>query len=87
MEANIRIKGLPLDCQRAVMHDFIGETVKPLVKLKRDISCWLSGFAGKKYTITAIDIMTESKEPVFVLKTGYQDYDYQLCYFDEVDFL
>lgn len=83
----IAFKELPFDCQRAVMQDFIGEIAIPLKKLKRRSSWWRHGFAGKKYSIKAIDIMDETREPVFVLKTGESEIDYHLCNFDEIETL
>jgi hypothetical protein len=74
---------LPDDCRKAVLWHFdLSPIVRPLAKLKRKISSWPRGFAGKSYPITDID--TLHGEQVFVLKTGVNDYDYQLVYADEV---
>jgi hypothetical protein len=76
---------LPVDCRKLVLQEFgLSPIVQPLAKLKRKNSSWLRGFANRKYPIIDIDQFYGEKESVFVLKTGPNDYDYQLVYSDEV---
>ena len=60
-----------------------GDCVKPLRRLKRRESSWTKDFGfGQKYEVIGSDRL--DGERLLVLKTGKEEYDYQLVYPDEV---
>lgn len=87
----IELKDLPLDCQRAICKDIFPIKVRPLKKLKRDVSIWSPDFSNHIYAVERYDFFTVNDAPVndmlFVCITGPNDYDYELIYPDECEII
>ena len=76
------------DCRKNVWSNcyktclYKGCKVKPLMRLKDKSSVWPKGFSNKFYKVIGRDKL-DGKE-VLVLKTGKEEYEYQVVYPSEV---